>query len=139
MDAVQLNADIAVSGQINAEDMARLADQGFVTVINNRPDSEVPPEQQSAAMEQAARAAGLEYHYIPFEPGRVTQDMVDAFAEAIEKIPAFAYCRSGHRTTNLWALSQAGKLSESEIVETAAEAGHDVSGALPLLRQLAGD
>ena len=53
--------------------------------------------------------------------------------------PALAFCRSGTRSTILWALSQSGKQSERELLRTAADAGYDLSGVVPLMRSLAGD
>jgi uncharacterized protein (TIGR01244 family) len=49
--------------------------------------------------------------------------------------PVFCYCRSGTRSTTLWALSQAGKLPANEIVEAAARAGYDMSHLLGHLSQ----
>ena len=41
--------------------------------------------------------------------------------------PVLAYCRSGTRSTTLWALSQAGALPADEIISSAARAGYDMS------------
>ena len=37
------------------------------------------------------------------------------------------YCRSGTRSTTLWALSQAQNMPADEIISAAANAGYDVS------------
>ena len=87
--------------------MAALAAHGIRTVINNRPDGEGGPDQPlSAAIEAAARAAGMDYHYIPVISGQVTTEQVHAMAEAVgaAKAPVLAFCRSGARSTNLWAM-----------------------------------
>jgi uncharacterized protein (TIGR01244 family) len=39
----------------------------------------------------------------------------------------FAFCRSGTRSTTLWALSQAGTMDADEIIAEAADAGYDMS------------
>jgi uncharacterized protein (TIGR01244 family) len=55
--------------------------------------------------------------------------MVERTEAALEASagPVVAYCRSGTRSTTLWALSQAGKLPAEEIIAEAAGAGYDMS------------
>jgi len=62
---------------------------------------------------------------------------VDAETEALEGSagPVLAFCRSGTRSTTLWALSQAGKMPAHEIVAAAAHAGYDMSHLLGHLSQ----
>lgn len=138
MDLRQLTPNLAVSPQIAIEDVPLLAQSGFRTLINNRPDAEAGAVDHEA-MAQAAADAGMDYHYLPFEPGQITPDLIQGFAQALEgEKPALAYCRSGNRSTVLWALSQSGKQAESELLSTAANAGYDLSGVVPLMRSLAG-
>lgn len=138
MDLREISPDLAVSGQIQPQDLAELAAQGFRVVINNRPDAEVGAGEDGEAMQAAALAAGLEYRAIPFVPGQITPDMVQAHADALA-LPGrkIAYCRSGNRSTVLWALSRAGEVPTDELLETAARAGYDLSGVRPLIEQLA--
>lgn len=138
MDLHEISPELAVSGQIQPEDLAELAQQGFRVIINNRPDAEVGPDEDGAAMQAAAQAAGMEYRAIPFVPGQITPDMVQAQAEALA-LPGrkLAYCRSGNRSTVLWALSRAGQEPTAELLETAARAGYDLSGVRPLIERLA--
>lgn len=88
-------------------------------------------------MEAAAKAAGLGYHYIPLGRDGVSAEMVSQTEAALEGSdgPVLAFCRSGTRSTTLWALSQAGKLSADEIVSQAAHAGYDMSHLLGHLSQ----
>lgn len=138
MDLRQLNPGLAVSPQIQPEDVSRLAEAGFKVLVNNRPDEEVEAEIDHEAMARAAEAAGMSYHYLPFYPGQITPALISDFALAISgQAPVIAYCRSGNRCTVLWALTQAGKRPESEILETAAKAGYDLSSIRPLLASLA--
>lgn len=139
MDLRQLTSNLAVSPQIAIEDVPLLAQSGFRTLINNRPDNEDGAVDHTV-MAQAAADAGMTYHYLPFTPGQITPDLIQGFADALEgHKPAIAYCRSGNRSTVLWALSQAGKQSEAEVLTTASDAGYDLSGVVPLMRSLAGD
>ncbi|WP_234853041.1 TIGR01244 family sulfur transferase [Paracoccus everestensis] len=138
MDLRQLTPNLAVSPQIDLPDVALLARSGFKTLINNRPDDEDGAIDHQV-MAQAAADAGMEYHYLPFRPGQITPDLIHGFSAALDgPKPAIAFCRSGNRSTVLWALGQAGKLSEAEVLNTASQAGYDLSGVVPLMRSLAG-
>lgn len=138
MDLRQLSPDLAVSPQIAPEDVPLLAEAGFKVLVTNRPDNEVDSDIDHNAMAAAAEAAGMQHYYLPFAPGQITSDLIDGFAEATSgEQPVIAYCRSGHRCTVLWALTQSGKLPEDEILRTATEAGYDLSPVIPLMQSLA--
>lgn len=136
MDARKLSEAFSVSPQIEPEDVAQIAALGFRTLIDNRPDEEVDPAHSSYAMAQAAAAAGLEFHYLPYYPGEMTFDLVSAYEEIMRSAPGpvFGYCRSGTRSSHLWGMSKAGEVPLEEIVERAADAGYDHSSLLPVLR-----
>lgn len=129
LDLKRINDRITVSGQILPEDIASLKAAGFTTIINNRPDAESPDQPEGAAIAAAAKAAGLGYFAIPLGRDGVSPDMVDKTRAALEGStgPVFAFCRSGTRSTTLWALSQAGEMDANEIIAQAAEAGYDMS------------
>lgn len=138
MDIRQLTPDLAVGPQITPQDVSALAEAGFRTLINNRPDAEVPPDLAHHAIQAAAEAAGMTCHYIPFQPGQITPNMVVATVQALQgPLPAVAYCRSGNRSTVLWALSEADRRPGSELAEIAARAGYDLSGVMPVIEALA--
>jgi uncharacterized protein (TIGR01244 family) len=114
-----------VAGQIRPEAIAGL---GVSLIVNNRPDGEEPGQPASDEVEAAARAAGIEYRHIPVAGGftlpQVTE-MAQALAEA--KGPVLAFCKSGTRSTFLWALARARLGAEAEtLVRQAAEAGYDL-------------
>ncbi|WP_299642935.1 TIGR01244 family sulfur transferase [Devosia sp.] len=125
----RINDHVSVSPQISPEDIPAIKAQGFVAIINNRPDGESPDQPSGATIEQAAHAAGLAYHFIPLGREGVSPEMVAETKEVLEGStgPVFCYCRSGTRSTTLWALSQAGKAPASEIISAAAHAGYDMS------------
>ena len=107
----RLDADVAVAGQLTPDAMAEAAAAGFRSVINNRPDFEGGPTQPtSASMEAAARAAGLEYVFLPVASNFQSEAEIARFAELVETLPKpiLAFCRSGARSGRLW---QAGKRS----------------------------
>src|SRR5690606_23557771 len=109
--------------------MKKLKAAGFVTVVNNRPDGEAPDQPTSAEIEAAAKAVGLTYHAIPMGREGVTPEMVERTRAAFDESegPVFAFCRSGTRSTTLWALSQAGRLDPDLILSQATGAGYDMS------------
>lgn len=129
MELKRINDHISVSGQIRPEDVAAIKAEGFATIINNRPDGEAPDQPAGAEIEAAARAAGLDYVAIPLGREGVSPDMVEQTRQALaaSKGPVFAFCRSGTRSTTLWALSQAGEMEGGEIIAAAAGAGYDMS------------
>ncbi|RYY27967.1 MAG: TIGR01244 family phosphatase [Sphingomonadales bacterium] len=134
-----IDETISVAPQLSPEDMTALAAAGFGFVINNRPDGEESDQPSNAAMRTAAEAAGLGYLAIPTVMGGMTREQVDAMAVALASTtkPVLAYCRSGTRSCNLWALAEASRGGDPEaIVAKAAGAGYDLSGIQPLLEQL---
>ena len=84
-----LTADFSVAPQLSAEDMAAVAEQGYKSVIINRPDYEGGPQQPASAdVMAAARAAGMQVEYQPVVSGAMTADDVRQFAKLLEKLPA---------------------------------------------------
>lgn len=137
-----IDDSISVAPQIAPEDMAMLAEQGFGLVINNRPDDEEGGQPSSAEMRTAAEAAGLSYVAIPTVMGGMTQAQVAEMAAALKATdkPVLAYCRSGTRSCNLWALAEASKGGDPDaLIAKAAGAGYDLSGIRPVLAQLSGE
>lgn len=124
---------LSVSPQIAVDDLARAAREGFVLVINNRPDDEEPGQPAGAQIEAAAKAAGLDYVHIPVRGGP-TFDQVEAVRQAVEAAdgPVLAFCRSGTRSIVTWSLGQAasGSADRATLVRQGAEAGYDLSGVL---------
>jgi uncharacterized protein (TIGR01244 family) len=97
--------DVCVAPQLTPEAMAEAARAGFRSVINNRPDFEHGPQQPTnAAIEAAARAAGLEYRFLPVDGGYQSPEEIAAFARLLKELPRpiLAFCRSGARSTRLF-------------------------------------
>ncbi|TNE42688.1 MAG: TIGR01244 family phosphatase [Alphaproteobacteria bacterium] len=132
MDIRTVTPELAVSPQIRAEDLAELAEKGFTTIINVRPDGEAADQPASSQIAEAAKALGLAYHYIPITPGQMTGAEVAAFAEACQEAtgPVFAFCRTGTRAVMLWAVSHRQKLPAQEIAAKAKAAGYDLPPAI---------
>lgn len=135
---IPLTDTISVAGVMTPDDIARAAQLGFRSVINNRPDGESTDQVPGADLEAAAVASGLGYTAIPVAQG-FTMDQVRAMAVALATNgPILAFCRSGTRSTNLWALAEASRGEAPEtLVEAAALADYDISGLMPTLQGLA--
>jgi uncharacterized protein (TIGR01244 family) len=105
LPARPVSPDVCVAPQLTPEAMAEAAAAGFKSVINNRPDFEHGPDQPTnAAIEAAARAAGLEYRFLPVQSGYQSPEEIAAFREMLEELPRpiLAFCRSGARSTRLF-------------------------------------
>lgn len=132
----KLDETISVAGQITPADIAEAAAQGFTFVINNRPDGEQPGQPGAAEIEAAAREAGLGYRAIPITHAGFSQNQVAAMREALEAAPGpvLAFCRSGTRSTLIWALARAGMGDDADSLQVKAEAaGYDLSPIRALL------
>lgn len=131
-----LDSAISVYGQIAPEDVDTAKAQGFTAIINNRPDNEQPSQPAGAEIEAAAKAAGLDYVAIPVDHSGFNKGQVEAMAEALEKArgPVLAFCRSGTRSTFLWALARHRLGDDGEqLIAKAANAGYDLGPLRPLL------
>jgi uncharacterized protein (TIGR01244 family) len=132
--------DFSVAGQIDATDVVRAAELGFKTIVNNRPDHEVPGQPTGAEIKAAALAAGLRYHSLPFT-GQAPPGVVGETALILEQAPrpVLAYCRAGTRSIKAWALAEAlaGTKRPDEIIALAVKAGYDLEGARGALETLA--
>jgi uncharacterized protein (TIGR01244 family) len=137
---IPLTPHLAVAPQIAPQDIPGIAAQGFQLIINNRPDDEAPGQPGGQAIAAAAAAAGLAYHAIPVDASGITPEQVRAMAAALAAAdgPVLAFCRSGTRSTHLWALAEASRGTAAEtLVEAAAAGGYDIRAMIPVLRQLA--
>ena len=131
-----LDQGMMVAGQVTPSDMEKLKTEGVTMIVNNRPDDEEPGQPSSAEIEAAARAAGIDYRHIPVGSSGLSAHQVHAMAEAIDATngKVLAFCRSGTRSTYLWALARAGKGDDpAEIAGKAAEAGYDLTPIRPYL------
>jgi len=136
----KLNDSVLASPQIDLGDLEKAAALGVKLVINNRPEGESDDQPPGETLEAAARAAGMDYVAIPVTHAGFSEWQVKAMAEALAgaKGPVLAYCRSGTRSTLLWALAEASRGAEPEaLAAQAAAAGYDISPVRALVDMLA--
>ncbi len=137
----KLDDGISVSPQISASDVAAAKEAGFTLIVNNRPDGEEPSAPQGEEIAAAASTAGIDYIAIPITHAGFSRPQIDALNDARAKTngKTLAYCRSGTRSTLLWALAEAAKGNSPRIIAAkAADAGYDVATIAMLLDTLAG-
>ncbi|MGH1419083.1 MAG: TIGR01244 family sulfur transferase [Hyphomicrobiaceae bacterium] len=126
----KLTDDLSVAGQINPNDIAKLSAAGFKSIISNRPDGEGSDQPSFAEIETTAKENGIAARYIPVTTGTVTDEDAAKFSVVMSELPKpiLAYCRTGTRSTTLWALAEADKRPMSDILSRAKDAGYDMSG-----------
>lgn len=140
LDLRHLADSVWTSPQITVEDVADLAEQGFALIVNNRPDEEVDERQAGSAIRAAAERAGIEYLAIPVDHWGLYELQVVKLASALRKTrgKVLTYCRSGTRSTFLWALASASTGREpQQIIADAEAAGYDVTLVQDALEALA--
>ena len=128
------------SPQIAVDDIPQARALGVTLVVNNRPEGEAPDQTSGADIAEAARAAGLDYRAIPVDHTGLSATQVDQMADALAAAEGkvLAYCRSGTRSTLLWALACASRGEDPEaIARAAAAAGYDVGPVRAAMEQLA--
>ena len=133
---------VSVAPQIDPADIPAIKAAGFVAVVNNRPDGEEPGQPSGDSIRAAAEDHGLAYTAVPVTQVGFSHPQLDAMAAAIAQAggPVLAYCRSGTRSCNLWALAEAKGGGDPDSIEVAANgAGYDLTGVRPLLDALAGE
>ncbi len=137
---IAITDTVSVAGQVAPADIAAAAAAGFVHVVNNRPDGEAWGQPDGSAVAAACAEMGLDYDAIPIDHTGFSTPQVEAMAAVLNGATGkvLAFCRSGTRSANLWALAEAWRGGDPDaIVAAAAAARYDVSGLLPTLHRLA--
>ncbi len=130
MNIRKVNDGFAVAEQLSVSDVADLAAQGVKSLICNRPDGEVAGQPSYAEIAAAAQQQGMSIRHVPIVSGQFGPTDVQAFADALAELPQpiIAYCRTGTRSINLWALVQGGKgMSGADLLSVGNAAGYDLS------------
>ena len=142
MQPLRINDQLAIAGQPDPAEFATLAEQGYRSIINNRPDGEDPTQPGSAAEAAAARAAGLAYTHIPVGGRPLVEDDIRKFQAAVNESasfggPVLVHCKSGMRSLMLFALSEVldGRMRREDIVPFGRAHGFDLRAAEAWLAQ----
>ena len=127
---IPLAPGFSAAGRLDRADIEALARQGVRTIINNRPDGEDPGQFSAEEARRLAQSLGLEYRHIPITAASLSRADVDAFAAAFSEAPQpiVAHCRSGTRSTLLWALVRMREGADPfALVAEAARHGIDIA------------
>jgi uncharacterized protein (TIGR01244 family) len=136
----QITDTVFASPQITLTEIEEARAQGIRLIINNRPEGESDDQTPGAEIEAAAIAAGIDYLAIPVTHAGFSEAQVKAMSDALANVdgPVLAYCRSGTRSTLLWALAEASKGGNPTVIAAnAARAGYDISSIRSLVDMLA--
>ncbi|MFI2810228.1 MULTISPECIES: TIGR01244 family sulfur transferase [Microbulbifer] len=132
MEIKQLDQQVSVSDQCSPEAMAQLAAAGVQVLVCNRTETEAENDPSFAELEQAAKEQGMAFVAIPFMRGQMTREHCEQFQQVLaggQRVHAF--CRTGNRSTNLWAGAKClGGDEPRDLVDRARAAGFDVSGVV---------
>ena len=120
--------DYVVSDQITEEDIEQLKEAGFKTIFCNRPDNEEQKQVTVISIQDKAIESGLNFIHQPVIGGQIAQNDIDQFSDHYDNAqkPIFAYCRTGTRSSMLWALSESGKRPIDEILQLTSAAGYSL-------------
>ena len=131
----ELAPGLSAAGALGPSDIDALAASGVRTIVNNRPDDEDPGQLPAAEARRLAEAHGIAYHHIPVTAASLSRADVEAFAAVLGTAPqpVVAHCRSGTRSTLLWALARMREGADPfALVAEAARHGIDIA-ALPAI------
>jgi sulfide:quinone oxidoreductase len=128
MDIKALTPHLSITPQVMVAELEAVAQMGFKAIICNRPDGEGPDQPSFKEIQTAALALGIQMSYLPAEAGKVSDADGKAFGELLATLPApvLAYCRTGMRSTTMWALSQSGITPLPQILEASQGVGFDM-------------
>lgn len=104
-----IDEHLSISAQLEPQEVSRIAQSGYRSIINNRPDFEGGPSQPtSAKLEAAAREAGLAYQHLPVPPSGHTESQARQMLELVNRLPqpVLAFCRTGRRSAALYRMGQ---------------------------------
>jgi uncharacterized protein (TIGR01244 family) len=138
-DFRRLSGTMLASPQITVADVAEAKAQGVTLIVNNRPEGESDDQTPGSEIEAAAHAAGIDYLEIPIGHSGFSHPQVAKLAEALADHDGtvLGYCRSGTRSTLLWALARASMGDDPEaLTAAAAEAGYDLGPVRPAMDAL---
>jgi uncharacterized protein (TIGR01244 family) len=137
---MELAPGVTAAGALSRDDIEALAASGVKTIINNRPDGEDPGQLPAGEAAKLCAERGIAYIHIPFVNATLTAAQVAAFAQALKNAtgPVVAHCRSGTRSTMIWALTRLKEGADPvALVALGARNGVDIAALTALAARLA--
>lgn len=127
---IRVSMHLALSGVLAAEDFARLAAQGFRSVVSVRPDQEDANQITGRAEAVQAWRTGLQFRHVPVTFSELFRDdRIEALADALASLeaPILVHCSTGRRAALLWAATAARTAPVHHVIAALEAAGVDVS------------
>ncbi|MCO8068460.1 beta-lactamase hydrolase domain-containing protein [Acinetobacter schindleri] len=100
----QLTSSVSVTGQMTSDKFQQLMQQGFKSVIVNRPDQEAGNAVTVSHLRSIAEKSQVSVIYQPVISGQITQENIEEFAKYYNELPKpiLMVCRSGTRSAALF-------------------------------------
>lgn len=136
MRIMSLSDTLTVSAQVQILDLEYLRDNGVSILVCNRPDAESQDQPSVEELTQTAQKLGIRVISLPFRFGEQTDAQVMELAQLLNAAQAagekiHAYCRTGNRSTCLWAAASVSHGDPvAQVLATAKEFGFDVTEAI---------
>jgi uncharacterized protein (TIGR01244 family) len=105
MPIKSIDQRFSITGQISLDDLEKIAQSGFKTIVNFRPDGEGGDAQPtSAALSAKAATLGLAYAYIPVIPNQIQPGQVTSLSTVFDQLPqpVLGFCRTGNRAQTVY-------------------------------------
>ncbi|AOY44685.1 MULTISPECIES: beta-lactamase hydrolase domain-containing protein [Psychrobacter] len=96
--------DLTIYKQIYPSQCIKIAELGYRSVLNIRPDAEIETQPNSCDLATATKEANLTYHHLPFDDERLSMLTVEQFAEFYHAMPKpiLMFCGTGARAKLLY-------------------------------------
>jgi uncharacterized protein (TIGR01244 family) len=123
----KISDQVTVGAQVSEEEVRRLPQEGFRTVVNLREPGEqeqpISPDDERKFVE----AAGMKYLHIPVSGKDMKPELVDRFRQELKTLPGpvFVHCHKGKRAGAFAMMAAAvdAGWSGEQTVETAEQMG----------------
>lgn len=99
-----LTSTVSVTGQMTTNKFQQLMQQGFKSVIVNRPDQEQGNQVKVGQLRSIAEKSQVSVIYQPVVSGQLSQANIEEFARSYNELPKpiLMVCRSGTRSAALF-------------------------------------
>ena len=99
-----LTSTVSVTGQMTTSKFQQLIQQGFKSVIVNRPDQEMGNAIKVSELRNIAEKSQISVIYQPVNSGKISQTDILEFAKYYNELPKpiLMICRSGARSSALF-------------------------------------
>ena len=96
--------DLTIYKQIYPSQCVKIAELGYRSVLNIRPDAEIETQPNSCDLATATEQANLAYQHLPFDDERLSMLTVKQFADFYHSMPKpiLMFCGTGARAKLLY-------------------------------------